>query len=163
MPTVSNTSPIFNLACIERLSLLSEQFGDVWIPEAVAVELREVPEDAVRKKIEDAKQLGWLKSRPASNAALISLLTTELHAGEAEAIALALEMKADRVLIDERDGRRMARQLGLRLTGVLGVLLRGKTMGRLRSVKPDIEALRTKAHFFISTDLEKAVLSKAGE
>jgi uncharacterized protein len=163
MPTVSNTSPIFNLACIERLNLLPEQFGDVWIPEAVAAELREVPDDAVRKKIEQAKQSGWLKSRPASNTALVSLLTADVHPGEAEAIGLALEMKADHVLIDERDGRRLARQLGLRVIGVLGVLLRGKTMGRLQSVKAEIEALRTKAHFFIAVDLERAVLSKADE
>ena len=163
MPTVSNTSPIFNLGCIERLDLLPEQFGDIWIPEAVAAELRDVPDDAVRRKIEQAKASGWLKSRPASNAALVSLLTADVHLGEAEAIALALEMKADYVLIDERDGRRLARQLGLHLTGVLGVLLRAKTMGRLRSVKAEIEALRTKAHFFIAADLERAVLSRAGE
>lgn len=163
MPTVSNTSPIFNLACIERLNLLPEQFGDVWIPEAVAAELREVPDDAIRRTIEQAKQSGWPTSRPASNAALISLLTADIHDGEAEAIALALEMNADHVLIDERDGRRLARQLGLRLSGVLGVLLRGKTMGRLRSIKTEIEALRVKAHFFIAVDLERAVLSKAGE
>jgi predicted nucleic acid-binding protein len=163
MPTVSNTSPIFNLACIERLNLLHEQFGQVWIPNAVEAELRHVPDSTVRKMIEQARRTGWLKQRPASNAPLVALLTLELHQGEAEAIALALEMNADHVLIDERDGRILARQLALRLTGVLGVLLRGKMVGRLESIKSEIEALRAKAHFFIAPELEAAVLTKAGE
>ena len=104
-----------------------------------------------------------MKTRPASNANLVSLLTVELHPGEAEAIALALEMTADRLLIDERDGRKLARQLGLRLTGVLGVLLRAKKTGRIQAIKPEIEALRTKARFFVASHLETAILAEAGE
>src|SRR6266849_277754 len=122
MPTVSNTSPISNLAWIGRLNLLREQFQEIWIPKAVETELQNIPDATVRKVVDDAKSQGWLKLRAASDAALISLLLVELHPGEAEAIALALEMKADHLLIDEREGRTMARQLGLSLTGVLGVL-----------------------------------------
>src|SRR5438105_91564 len=123
MPAVSNTSPISNLAWIGRLDLLLDQFHEVWIPKAVETELQNVPEPVVRTAIDEARGQGWLRSRAASDAALISLLAVELHLGEAEAIALALEMKADRLLMDEREGRNMARQLGLSLTGVLGVLL----------------------------------------
>ena len=160
MPTVSNTSPISNLAWIGRLDLLLDQFHEVWIPKAVESELQNVPEPTVLTSIDDAKRKGWLKSRVASDAALVSLLTVELHPGEAEAIALALEMKADWLLIDERD---MARQLGLRVTGVLGVLLCGKKMGHLEVIKPELDALRAKAHFFIAPDLERAVLAQAAE
>jgi predicted nucleic acid-binding protein len=163
MPTVSNTSPISNLACISRLDLVLEQFSEVWIPHAVEVELGSVPDAVARKSIDNAKRAGWLKSRPATDSNLISLLMVELHKGEAEAIALALELKADRLLIDEREGRAMARQLGLKLTGVLGVLLRAKRMNRITTIKPEIEALRAKAHFFISPTLEAAILKKAGE
>ena len=163
MLAVSNTSPIFNLACIERLVLLHEQFDAVWIPSAVETELRNVPDRTILKTIEQAQQAGWLKTRPASNANLVSLLTVELHLGEAQAIALALEMAADRLLIDERDGRKLARQLGLRLTGVLGVLLRAKKTERIHAIKPEIEALRTKARFFVASDLETAILTEAGE
>jgi predicted nucleic acid-binding protein len=53
------------------------------------------------------------------------------------------------------------RQLGMRVTGVLAVLLRGKKMGHLEAIKPEIDALRAKAHFFIAPDLERAVLSLA--
>ena len=163
MLAVSNTSPIANLACIGRLPFLQEQFGDVWIPRAVERELANVPDGAVRKALDQARQGGWLKSQAASDARLVSLLTVELHSGEAEAIALALDMKADWLLIDEREGRAMARQLGLRMTEVLGVLLRAKKMGHLNAIKPEIDALRAKAHFFIAPDLERAILTQAAE
>ena len=86
----------------------------------------------------------------------------ELHRGEAEAIALALETKTDHLLIDERDGRLMARQLGLSLTGVLGVLLRAKRMKQIKAIKPEIAALKNKAHFF-APDVESAILKRARE
>lgn len=93
MLAVSNTSPIANLACIGRLQLLHEQFGDIWIPRVVETELANVPDGAVRKTIDQTRQVGWLNSQAASDANLVSLLTVELHRGEAEAIALALEMR----------------------------------------------------------------------
>jgi predicted nucleic acid-binding protein len=140
MPTVSNTSPISNLAAIARLGLLEEQFHEVWIPEAVERELARLPDDTIRRTVNDALGLGWLKVGAVTNGALVSLLNVDLHAGEAEAIALGLERGAQRVLIDERDGRVFARQLGLHVTGVLGVLLRAKRTGRLPAIKPEIDA-----------------------
>ena len=155
MPTVSNTSPISNLARIGRLTLLHEQFGDIWIPQAVRTELQDIPDAAARQAIDEATQLGWLRVREALDVNLVNVLTLELHQGEAEAIALALEMRADRLLIDEREGRVTSRLLGLRVTGVLGVLLRGKEMGQINKVKPEIEALRGEAGFFIAPALER--------
>jgi predicted nucleic acid-binding protein len=163
MPTVSDTSPISNLAYIGRLDLLREQFSELFIPGAVQTELLNLPVASIRNEIDDAKRAGWLKTRPATNTALISLLMVELHAGEAEAIALALEMRADRLLLDERDGRAMARHLGLSTTGALGVLLRAKKTRRIEAIKPEIVALRSKAGFFIHPALEATILIKAGE
>jgi hypothetical protein len=62
MLAVSNTSPVFNLACIERLTLLHEQFDTIWIPSAVEAELRNVPDAAVLKIIEQARQAGWFEN-----------------------------------------------------------------------------------------------------
>ena len=163
MPTVSNTSPIFNLASIGRLNLLHEQCGGIWIPQAVKTELRGIPDGAVRNLIDEATKAGWLKLRDAADTNLVSLLTVELHRGEAEAIALALQMHANPLLIDEKEGRATARLLGLQVAGVLGVLIRGKKMGQIKAVKPEIDALRTKAGFFVAPALEDAILAQAGE
>jgi predicted nucleic acid-binding protein len=51
----------------------------------------------------------------------------------------------------------------LSLTGVLGVLLRAKRTGKLKAVKPEIDASRKEARFFIAPALESVVLAKAGE
>ena len=57
---------------------------------------------------------------------LLDVFLSSLHRGEAEAIALASELKAEIVVIDEQEGRHLATQAGLSVTGVLGVLLRAK-------------------------------------
>jgi predicted nucleic acid-binding protein len=64
---------------------------------------------------------GWIKPRPREDQSLGRLLRASLDAGEAEAIALALELSADLILLDEKDGRSVAARAGLRVTGVLGV------------------------------------------
>jgi predicted nucleic acid-binding protein len=122
-----------------------------------------MPDAAARKTVHQAQQAGWLIVRRATDANLVSLLTVELHQGEADAIALALDMKVQQLLIDEKEGRAMARRLGVPVIGVLGVLLRGKTMGHVPAIKPEIEALRSHARFFIAPDLEAAILARAGE
>jgi uncharacterized protein len=65
--------------------------------------------------------------------------------------------------MDERDGRLMARQAGLHVTGVLGILMKAKLAGRIPSLQKEIEALRSQAHFFIKKDLELELLKEAGE
>ncbi|HLE57207.1 MAG TPA: DUF3368 domain-containing protein [Rhodothermia bacterium] len=163
MPAVSNTSPIFNLACIGRLDLLRTLFEEIWIPSGVETELIQIPDTAIRGRVEQARNGGWLMVRPTTKADLVKLLTVDLHQGEAEAIALAVETKADRLLIDEKEGREMARRLGLHITGVLGILLRAKRMGQIAAIKPDLLALRDQARFFVSRELEVEILESTGE
>jgi hypothetical protein len=163
MVAVSNTSPISNLASIGRLDLLKLQFTSLWIPDAVAEELSAHPDPVAYAAIQTAIREGWMKTAPPQNPILLGILLPSLHKGEAEAITLAVDLKADTVIIDEQEGRRLATQAGLSVTGVLGILLRAKVAGQIPAVKPEIRALRDKAHFFIAPPLEARVLSLVGE
>jgi len=99
MLAVSNTSTILNLAIIDQLASLREQFGQVHIPQAVIDELR-VDEDLPGSHlVRDAIHAGWLKVENVHDEKLIRLLTRSLDKGEAEAIALALELSADLILL----------------------------------------------------------------
>lgn len=163
MPVVSNTSPILNLAIVKQLDLLRQQFAEVMIPPAVSEELQldsEAPGvEAVRQALADQ----WLRVHELKDVRLAQALMLELDRGEAAAIALALEVSADSILLDERDGRAKAKALGLQPVGVLGVLLRAKREGKVESIKDIMQALKRDAGFFISDDLFAAVLTEANE
>ena len=135
----------------------------MWIPNAVAEELAANPWPAALTAINAAIDEGWIGTAVPNNPTLLNLLLPSLHRGEAEAIALAVDLKADTILIDEHEGRLLATQAGLSVTGVFGVLLRAKKEGTISAVQPEIQALRAKARFFISKPLEARVLDLAGE
>jgi hypothetical protein len=163
MRAVSNTSPISNLAAIGRLDLLKAQFSEIWIPAAVADELTRHPVPAAAAAIQLAVREQWVRIAVARDSALLRTLLAQLHRGEAEAISLATDLKADLVLMDEREGRQLAAQAGLKVTGVLGILLRARRAGQVAAIKPEIDAVRQKVHFFIAPALEARVLAESGE
>jgi hypothetical protein len=86
-----------------------------------------------------------------------------LGVGETAAIDLALDIKADLLLIDERKGREVARRHGLIVGGLLGELLHAKQCGWISGLKGEILLLRTEARFFVSAELERLILKEAGE
>ena len=163
MIVVSDTSPLSGLAIVGQLPLLYGLYGQIVIPAAVAEELERGGQDDSR--IAQVLTLSWLEVRQSQNLLLISELrkTYQLDRGESEAISLALELKADALLIDERLGRRQASRLGLSITGLLGVLLAAKKKRLVSAVRPVVEALVSEANFRISDQLYLEVLATAGE
>ncbi len=159
MLAVRNTSPISNLAFIGRLDLLKLQFGTFWIPTAVVGELAVHPNPVALAAIHKATLDQWIKTAAALDA--VDCFLSSVNQGEAEAIALAAELKANIVIIDEQESD--CESGWSLLTGALGVLLRATLAGHIYSVKPEIQALRHKAGFYISPSLEAAVLASAGE
>jgi predicted nucleic acid-binding protein len=163
MLVVSNTSPISALSSIGRLSLLKAQFPKILIPIAVFDELKLHRNSAALMSIETAVQEKWIEVATPSSSQFLNILRLSLHRGEAEVIALAIEVMADVVLMDEQEGREIAIHAGLSVLGVLGILLRAKRRGEISAIKPEISALHTRARFFIAPSLESKVLSAAGE
>jgi predicted nucleic acid-binding protein len=86
-----------------------------------------------------------------------------LDVGEAEALALALEINPEAVLVDEKLGRQFALQHGLKATGTLGVLLEAKWKSLIPLIRPLMERLITEINFRISPRLQADVLKRAGE
>jgi predicted nucleic acid-binding protein len=163
MPVISNTSPLLNLAIIDHLFLLPQQFGQVLIPQAVLAELKvdqDLPGSSVLRA---ALNEGWLIPQSVGNGALVSLLRQQLHQGESEAIALAIEVSAERILLDEKEARQSARALGLAITGILGILLRGWHEGTVDSMKVATERLQREANFWIAPALLNQLLQESGE
>lgn len=160
MLVVSNTSPILNLAIIGQLELIYQQFRQVQIPLAVLSELKVQENRPGSKEIQAALNVGWIEVQAVSSQLSVQLLQQTLDRGEAEAITLAIELKADRILLDERDGRKVAKSLGLKVTGVLGILLRAKKEGELSSLPDAIDALVKTAGFRISSELLAKVLAQ---
>jgi len=158
MLVVSNTSPILNLAIVGQLDRLRQQFGQIQIPPVVLDELKIAEDRPGSQPIQAAITAGWIQVQPVSNHSLVQLLRQTLDGGEAEAISLALELQSDWILLDERDGRKVAKSLGLQVTGVLGVLLRAKESGDLPSLQPVIADLTENAGFRIAPELLARVL-----
>jgi predicted nucleic acid-binding protein len=170
MIIVSDTSPLSNLAIVGYLSLLQQIYNKVIIPQGVAEELKNASDE--ENLIAEVLSLDWIEVVPAKNLELISILRNNhnLDRGEAEAIAslaignaLALELNADELLIDERLGRREATRLGLPITGVLGILLVAKHRRLIPAVQPVMDALMNQAGFRVSNQLYAAILKAADE
>lgn len=163
MPVVSNTSPIMNLAIIGELSLLRDQFGEVLIPGAVLEELRVEENLPGSQSVRDALKAGWIRIEAVKLDPLVRAMERDLDKGEAEAIALAMQVNADWVLMDERDGRKAAKSMKLKVVGVLGILLKAQRERRLRSLKQAMDRLREKAGFYVRADLYSAIIRKGEE
>lgn len=146
MAIVCDTSPLSYLVLIDEVDLLADLYGDVSIPPAVAAELRhpDGPE-ATRQWISAPPQ--WLHVCSPAPRSLHDTTSSEnptfsaLDRGEREAIRLAVQEGARLLVIDERAGRAVAHDLGLKRTGTLGVLDIAATEG-LIDVAEVIERLR---------------------
>jgi predicted nucleic acid-binding protein len=112
---------------------------------------------------EDVPSLPWIIRHQVTQHPLVKVLRLELDAGEAEALACALELKADLILLDERRARDVAQRLGLRFVGLLGVLIEAQRQNRLHRIRPVLDDLRQNAGFWITDALYQRVLAAAGE
>ncbi|MBK1987426.1 DUF3368 domain-containing protein [Sphaerospermopsis aphanizomenoides BCCUSP55] len=160
MIIISNTSPISNLAAIGQLTLLQQLYGKVIIPQAVYQEILAC--GSTDPGTLALQTLDWIEVIPVTNIILVQTLQTILDPGEAEAISLAVELNADRLIIDERKGRNEAIKSGLQVTGLLGIVLAARQQGFIPLVKPILDDLIANG-FWIREQLYAEVLLVAGE
>jgi predicted nucleic acid-binding protein len=157
---VSDTSPLRALAHLGLLDLLKTMFGEVYVPPGVVAELQ-IPRR--RFPALDLSGLASIRVQAPADAILVTELLRELDLGESQAIALALELEATTLLMDEAAGRGEAKRRGLNVTGVLGVLRDAKLTGLVPAVKPLIDGLINDLGFFVLDALRTQILNDCGE
>jgi len=161
MIVVSDTSILVNLALLNRLDILPALYGEVFIPTAVWEEI--VILGAGKVGAQDIARASWIRRESPKNTIFVDSLRQTLDNGEAQGIALAVELGADLLLIDERLGRMTAKYFNLEIIGLLGILVQAKQDGLINQIKPLIDQLRFEIGFRISTQLYQEVLRLAEE
>ena len=161
MLVVSDTSVLLNLCRVSAEGLLRELFAEVWIPPAVAAEFSRLAGGRVRFR--GTAMPEWVRISPAVQVPPEVRACPDLDPGESEALALALELHASAVLVDEAAGRSAARVLSVTTIGIAGILLRAKQRGLIPAVRPLLVRLREEAGFCLSPGFEAEVLRLAGE
>ena len=158
MLIVSDTTPIISLMKVEQLYLLEKMFGYIVIPKAVYDEL--TVNEKFAKEILKIKEAEFIKVGEVKNDSSVNILrnVTGLDAGESEAIVMAGEKEADLLLMDEHKGRQVAKKLGIKITGTIGILLQAFDEGMMskEDVKKCILVLK-ESNIRISDNLCKKV------
>ncbi|MFN0173161.1 MAG: DUF3368 domain-containing protein [Saprospiraceae bacterium] len=161
MIVVSDTSCLSGLFLIGQIKLLSLLYGKVIVPSSVWAEFLELEKFGFTPQT--ITVLVDLQVLTPQNQALVEVLKEQLDAGESEAIVLAKEISADLLLLDERLGTTIARKMGLKTTGILGILIEAKSKNLIPTIKPLLADLRDKAGFWLSEKLEEQVLLAVNE
>ena len=139
--------------------IVLDQIGELPILEKIYTEILITPE--VRQEFKGTIP-DWIKVKEVGDKKRQDILELDLDKGEASAIALSLEYEDCLLIIDERKGRLIAKKLGLRITGTLGIIIKGKELGVVSSVKEVLEKLE-KFDFWMSESLKNKILNKVGE
>ncbi len=160
MTVICNATPLINFAAIARLDILQATFEQIIIPQAVCNETTGLGFPGTQYVLQ-AIASGWLQVRPVTYIA--SIIPSELDDGEREAIALALEIGQQRILLDEREAGRVAHKLGLQVMGTLGILLLAKNNQTIPQVRPILDHMMDVAQYWVSATLYQQVLHLAGE
>jgi predicted nucleic acid-binding protein len=146
---ISDTSCLIILNNIGELDLLRRLYKTVIITQDILSEYGEkLPE--------------WIEVQQAKDPYRQQLLEMQIDKGEASAIALALEIDDNIVILDDWKARKLAERLGLSITGTLGVIIRAKNTGVINSIKPYLDKIR-ETNFRISEELEQIALQEANE
>lgn len=153
MRIVCDSSAIIALERINYLWLLESLSEDIIIPYAVNKEIRSKKGINLPMciRVEEARDRLYIRRN-----------RKYLHLGEVEAIALAKDIKADLIILDDKKARKFAEKEGLKVAGLPVLLIRAKKKGIIEKVKPVIDDLRRHS-FFMGEDIYVEILKLSGE
>ncbi|OOC11097.1 MULTISPECIES: DUF3368 domain-containing protein [Thioalkalivibrio] len=157
---LSDASPLIGLSFVDGLEWLPRLFGTVGIPEEVAREVLPGQERPGESAIAAALDAGWLCLREGPRS---SIPLPELDEGEAACIRMALgHDEPALVLMDERMGRALALEAGIRVAGTAAVIGMARRQGLIPSARAVFERLH-QSEFRIAADVIRTVLDRVGE
>lgn len=155
---VSNTTPIISLLKIGKLSILKDLYQSIIIPKEV---FNEIENGKNKSYYINLLEIEWIEIKEIKDKKSLSYFL-DLDKGEAETIILANEINADLVIIDEKLARYHAKHANLKVTGTLGVLLKAKRKGKIKSIKTLLNELKEKG-IWLNDKLVERVLKLANE
>ncbi len=140
---------------------MKDVFGNIIIPRAVLEELLVL--ERFGHDLSEIHESSWIEVAEPSDQAFVQQLSVNLDLGESAAIALAIELEASNLVIDEKKGRRIATELGLEIIGLVGILIEAREKGIIKSAKLILDELMEKANFRINPTFYQKILSKLQE
>ncbi|MDR1323932.1 MAG: DUF3368 domain-containing protein [Candidatus Margulisbacteria bacterium] len=155
MLVVADTSPLISLAVINKLTVLDKLFPELYFPSAV---WQEISVYADRLNIPQIKRYKTRVKNIKNTAAAISFMDK----GEAEAIVLCREIKADYLLLDDKKARLIAETMGLSCVGTLAILIKAKKEKLISSLRPLFRKLLKNKRYY-SVELLNKILTENGE
>lgn len=160
MKVVCDSSTLISLSRIGRLDIIENTVESLLIPMAVYEEV--VIRGFGRPGAAEVREAKWIEKREISDREVVMRLHVSLDLGESEAIALAKEVKADLIVLDDERARKTALSEGLRVAGLLAFLVQAKEKGAIEEVRPLLDELKHRG-FFMSEELYHHTIQEAGE
>lgn len=157
MIVVSDSSPLIALSSVDRLDLMQLLFDEVIIPVSVH-------DEVMGQAAKIAAELPFfIRVEPIAAELPVRFLKLNLHTGESEAIALALERQIQGIILDDKRAREIASELGLKVIGTLGLLILAKQKGLLPNVRPIMAQIIERVNFRIAPSVLNRALSCIAE
>ena len=126
---ISDTSCLIVLSNMGELELLHKVYGNIVTTKEVAAEF-------------GLPLPNWIQIQSPTDSLRQTILELQVDKGEASAISLALEIVDCTIILDDNKARRLAQQLGLQITGTIGVIVKAKQDGVIASIKPYLAKIR---------------------
>lgn len=148
MKIVCNSSPLIALLSIDKTFILDGLFNEILIPEAVYNEVFKI-----ENKEADFSKVNFIKVHKVNDINLVKSLNMRLGLGESEVIALSLANQIDRVIIDDKQARKIAKNMSLKVIGTVDILLLAKKKLLIENIEPLLIEMREKINFRISQSI----------